>query len=840
MSPGVLRRLEHAAVERGARSRVRPPGNGTTRQVGHSAAERPWAESQPHSRGDHGAVRSLQLFRLVFLLVWCLGSAAAVSASESVTAIPVPDIATRAAEVTTFLATWESLATPGPDLQAIQQDLPTANQQLQENWEHLSQQLASDPSAPMLDRLGFIWQRMHDQFREWAERLKHQGTSLQQEDQQLADLQAIWTRSLQEVQRAQSPPEVVTQATGTLNALRGARTRVNARLSSLLMVEYQVGLGLRRAEQALARIATARTELLARLPVRTAAPLWHGALWARASSESRAALQSVWTTAGAGLAADATLQAGRMACQGLGCLLLYLLLRQIRRWLGPQRQIDPFFVLPNRLLERPGSTALTVALLVTPWVYPSYSVTLAAAARLLVVVPALRLVALLLPPRALRGLYVFGIVLAIEPFRPLLTATPDVEHALFLIDLGVAACLVNWMWFVTRQERVRLGSRPCGPPRRALVPLLGGTYAFAFLAGGGGYLQLARLLATAAVRGAYAWVLVDMLTCLGEVLLVGLLRLGPGRRLEAVRRFQPTLERRAAHLLNWAGFVAWLLMALSAFTIATGPVQVGRAMLAAGIGYGVWRVTLGDLALFAGTLWSAFAVSTLVRAVLEADVFPRVRLGEGVPVALANLAHYAIVVIGFALALPLLGVDLTKITILVGAFGVGVGFGLQTIINNFISGLILLFERPVRVGDVIQVGETQGQVARLGARAAVISTGQGAEVFVPNAQLVADKVTNWTHGDRTLRIDLKVTAAPGSDPEQVRNLVRAAATGDPDILRVPPPTIFSLGLGDGGVRFELRVWTRGIERADAIRSTLIESLSGALGQSQISHSVGGG
>jgi len=105
---------------------------------------------------------------------------------------------------------------------------------------------------------------------------------------------------------------------------------------------------------------------------------------------------------------------------------------------------------------------------------------------------------------------------------------------------------------------------------------------------------------------------------------------------------------------------------------------------------------------------------------------------------------------------------------------------------------------------------------------------------------VADKITNWTHGDRTLRIDLKVTAAPGSDPELVRNLVRVAATGDPDILRVPPPTIISLGLGDGGVTFELRVWTRGIERADAIRSTLIESLSGALGQSQISHSVGGG
>ena len=115
------------------------------------------------------------------------------------------------------------------------------------------------------------------------------------------------------------------------------------------------------------------------------------------------------------------------------------------------------------------------------------------------------------------------------------------------------------------------------------------------------------------------------------------------------------------------------------------------------------------------------------------------------------MLHYVILLVGFFVALGALGIDLTKVTILAGAFSVGIGFGLQNVINNFVSGLILLFERPIKVGDVIEVGGNLGEVSRIGIRASVIRTADGSEVIVPNGSLISSQVTNWTFSDRTAR-----------------------------------------------------------------------------------------
>jgi potassium-dependent mechanosensitive channel len=771
-------------------------------------------------------------------LIVCL--AALAPAQEPPTAIPVSEINARAAEVTALLANLDALSASGPDIQAIQQALPEMSKQIQAQLDQLARRLTSDPSAPVLDRLAFVWQRTRDSLGEWADTLSKRGASLQQEVQRLSEMQEAWNRSLQEVQAAKAPPEVVAQVTGTLNALRSARTRVNARLSEALVLEYRVSLELRRTDQALNRVGKAKTDLVDRLRVRNGEPLWTPSLWLRAGSETGAALRNVWVNWGEGLAAEATTQAGRMAWHVAGFLLLYAALRRLRSQLGSRVGPDQHLATGIHILERPVSAALTLALLVAPWVYPSYSLTLSSTARLLAVVPAIRFFSRFIPPRSVRGLYAFGIILMVEPFRPLLPSAPDFEHVVFLVDMCAAGLLVTWIWLAARRDAPGRAAGEYDPPGRSLVPLLGAAYLLAFLAGSFGYLQLARLLATAASRGAYAWLAIHVAVWLCQVLVVWLVRVGPLSVLGSVQRHQVALETRTGRALTWVGFLAWLLVAVSGFAISYGPGQIARGVLEAGLGYGALRVTIGDVLLFGLTIWLAFAISAMVRVTLEADVFPRVRLAEGVPLALANLAHYTILVIGFSLALSILGVDLTKITILVGAFGVGVGFGLQTIINNFMSGLILLFERPIRVGDVVQIGDVRGQVLRIGARAAMVRTGQGAEVFVPNAQLVADKVTNWTYLDRKLRLDLKVTAATGSDPGLVRQLLIETAARHPDLLREPGPAILSLGLGSAGSTLELRVWTAAAERADAIRSELVEALSAALSQAKVNHITGAG
>jgi small-conductance mechanosensitive channel len=135
--------------------------------------------------------------------------------------------------------------------------------------------------------------------------------------------------------------------------------------------------------------------------------------------------------------------------------------------------------------------------------------------------------------------------------------------------------------------------------------------------------------------------------------------------------------------------------------------------------------------------------------------------------------------IGFFVGLAVLGVDLTKVTILAGAFTVGVGFGLQTVINNFVSGLILLFERPIKVGDTIQIDTDIGEVRRIGIRACIIRTADGSEVIVPNGEIIANKVTNWTGSDRYRAIEVPITIARGVTPQQVIGVLQRTRRNSP-------------------------------------------------------------
>jgi small-conductance mechanosensitive channel len=244
--------------------------------------------------------------------------------------------------------------------------------------------------------------------------------------------------------------------------------------------------------------------------------------------------------------------------------------------------------------------------------------------------------------------------------------------------------------------------------------------------------------------------------------------------------------------------------------------------------HGSVRISVGDLIAFFLTIYLAFVVSSIVRVVLEEEVFPRARLRPGLPYALTSLLRYAIIFVGFILAIAALGVNVDRITVLGGAFGIGVGFGLQNVVNNFVSGLIILFERPVRVGDAVQVGDVQGEVRRIGIRSSTVRTWDGAEVVVPNSMLVSEKVTNWTPIDRRRRVTIPVNVAYGSAPDEVLKVLAAVGQQTADLMAVPAPWPIFIGFGDHALRFELRVWTDRLDRVEGLRSELGMAVYAAL------------
>jgi potassium efflux system protein len=234
------------------------------------------------------------------------------------------------------------------------------------------------------------------------------------------------------------------------------------------------------------------------------------------------------------------------------------------------------------------------------------------------------------------------------------------------------------------------------------------------------------------------------------------------------------------------------------------------------------------------TVWASFLASKLLRFLLEEDVYDRLHLGRGIPQAISTTIHYAVLLLGFFVALAVLGVDLTKVAILAGAFTVGVGFGLQTVINNFVCGLILLFERPIKVGDVVQVDADIGEVRRIGIRACVIRTAEGSEIIVPNGTIIANKVTNWTYSDRYRAVEVPVSVARGVDPQRVLELLKSVAGNHPSIAKEPAPLAYIVNFAPGAVSFHLRAWTDRYEDWVQVRSDLSLAVDRALTRENIS------
>ncbi|HTV02254.1 MAG TPA: mechanosensitive ion channel domain-containing protein [Luteitalea sp.] len=180
----------------------------------------------------------------------------------------------------------------------------------------------------------------------------------------------------------------------------------------------------------------------------------------------------------------------------------------------------------------------------------------------------------------------------------------------------------------------------------------------------------------------------------------------------------------------------------------------------------------------------------------------------GMREALGVIIKYVIVTFGVLVILQSAGIDLTSLNVLVGAVGVGLGFGLQNITSNFFSGLILLFERPIKIGDRVEIGGVTGAVKEIGARATTLVTDERLAVIVPNSLFVSERVTNWSRPDSLTAYVLFFHVAHTADPDVVRRVLMAAADAHDDVLKDPAPEVEFVEVGLGALKFQLQVWSK--------------------------------
>ena len=238
--------------------------------------------------------------------------------------------------------------------------------------------------------------------------------------------------------------------------------------------------------------------------------------------------------------------------------------------------------------------------------------------------------------------------------------------------------------------------------------------------------------------------------------------------------------------------------------------------------------------LFGVGLFTAIVFATrLLRASLEKGVFAHARIDRGVSNSLNTLIGYVGLIIAFMVGVTALGFDLSNLAIIAGALSVGIGFGLQSIVNNFVSGLILLFERPIKTGDWIVTPSGEGFVKKISVRSTEIETFDRSSIIIPNSELIASPVTNWTHRNALGRIIVPVGVSYDSDPEQVMKILKKCAADHPLTLRYPEPVVVWNDFGASSLDFDVRAFLPDISKTIIVRTELRLAIFKALKEANI-------
>jgi potassium efflux system protein len=747
--------------------------------------------------------------------------------------IPAAEIAQRARETTSQLRDLESALASDPEVEEIQKRLAEEAQRLERITADPRYQIGPRITLPALEDIRAEWGHVSNELSDWAEKLAVRADTVERGLGQLRDLEERWKATAAEA-RAQGLPEVLLELiTSTRQAIQETETKQRAKRSAILTLQAQVEDQQSTVNNQLALADRAATELRRHLLAVDSPPL-STELVAPAGKSIGATIVDARREAIAELVRFPLRYPRRVALHALILVLLLALVLDLRRRSHTWPRDDEALTPAVELVSRPISAAVLIALLIAPVVYPVLPGSIRQALALLAVVPVLRILYHAHTFTMLRG--PLTALIALFLMHRLEGILPPFSLAGRLLLLAESIVAFLWLaWWLRGTgglQSVRSGDARHRPFALAAIIALALFFA-SMVANLFGAVLLALTLAQGTIASAYAAVAFYTGRLVLDGSAVGLLRSPIARRLRIVRNHPALVRRRMLAGNRFMMLAFWAFATLNLFSLWVPLTSAVMGALAATFILGSASLSLGSVLGFAVTLLITIQVARLVRFVLQEEVLPRVSLPRGVPNAISAVANYAVLLIGFLLAVAASGVEVGKVTLLAGAFGVGIGFGLQNIVNNFVSGLILIFERPIQVGDTIEVGNLTGEVKHIGIRSSTIRTGEGAEVIVPNANLVAEKVVNWTFSDHQRQIEIRVGVAYGNDPQKVIELLLGVARAHPETLEYPPPAALFVGFGESSLDFSLLTWTIRQDAVSTIRSEIAVAVYRALGEARI-------
>lgn len=779
--------------------------------------------------------RTIRLFLLTAVMWWSIGgvtrsqSGPSLSAKTSSTPIPLGEVASQSESASATLREIEANSEPGKIAATVDRELPMLTTEVGALLADGSSMITSNPSLDLLGTLETTWQAFHENLANWNRDLARRAAELETELGRLGQLEETWQQTLKLAQSSKTPPELAESIQTIIAEANLTRAGIESQRGEVLGQQDRVAQQDGRVTSALAAVERARRGILNDLLSRDSPPIWRGGASPKAGRNIRShiLLAEQMTALHVYLKRETAMFFVHLVIIVLLLVVLYATRPRVRK--SVEEETDQKRT--GSIFDIPIATTITLSFVLTAGIYTQAPRLLRAFLGIAALIPTTIVLRRLIDRRLFPLLDALLVIYFVDQVRILGGSLQVLSRWLFLGETFGVVLFVLWFinsprWSIAPADRLSRTIRVCA--RIAVV-----VFSAALVANILGYVNFGNLIGTAMLRGAYLATILYAGVRIGDSFIWTALQLRPFVALGMVSRHRSLLSNRASLILRWLAALLWLSGTLQVLGLRTAFLEQTKNVLSSTLTVGSINLSLGPVLAFILTMGASFLLSKFLRFVLEEDFYHYLHLERGLTNAISTMLHYAILLIGFFIAVAALGFDLTKITILAGALSVGIGFGLQNIINNFVSGIILLFERPIKAGDTIQLDEAVGVVEHIGIRATIVRTADGSEIIVPNGNLISNRVTNWTFSDRQRVIAILITVPRGTDPGHVIELLNDVAAANPLVAKDPAPQVH-VAFSPGALTFEFRTYTNHSEEWLQIRSQLTLAVNAALAQENIS------
>ncbi len=723
-------------------------------------------------------------------------------APTPVRAIPLPEMANQAEELDRMLRDISRTLLPVLDGRVTDPEGKAHAEEVSQRVRQAEELLANTPTMMQLQDEERYWRALAEQNAIQRKLLTGQAAGIEKQLKLLDVEQARWTATAEQVRETAGLNELAKKIERELAAIQTLHTQAQEQLNVILILQNRISEQDRDVSAVLLKVAEAHQSLRGRLLERDSYPLWE-------TRELRAFDQSVSTviymSAGrgfTGIPGFVRVNKGLLSVFVVAYVLALLAALRFRRYVTDKTNLNVSED-ASRVFVRPYSVALLITLLTTIGTTTAVPTGVSFVVFCLIyLVPVLRLSPGLIKPGMRKLLYAICAFYVLEWMHVILQFGAAFKRELFAIIILLAIVTLSWL---TRPSRLKMQSA-LAEHGLVVVGVRIGLLLLAASLGANilGFVSLSQVLGVGTLFSAFTFTLLYTLV---RVLDLGLAIILGGKWFQSLPDARSdAVQRWGRRILIGGAFLLWMNNNLYLFTVRDAVFATAKEALEYPVGFGKSHVTLGGTLSLVFFLLLGYAIANIAKFMLEAVLLPRMSLRGGMGYAISRVTYYVLLVGIFFAALSDAGVELNKFTVITGAVGLGVGFGLQNIINNFASGLIILFERPFRIGDTVEVGGVVGTVKRIGARSSTVLTYQYAEVIVPNSNLLSDQVINWTLTSSRRRVEVPVGVAYGTNPELSLKLLIEVAESNPRVLKDPRPEAYFLGFGDSALNLELRFW----------------------------------